>query len=103
MYSSAKNVGVARSQPRTRRTRKLAATRAARSGAARVPARARARRGASTRSVVRAATDTLSLSAVRGRALVGRLDEVLLVRGLEVDEQAAVRALEAEVALGGTE
>src|SRR5512134_2539022 len=135
MYSSAKNVGVARSQPRARRSRKLTPTRAARRGAARVPARARSARGASARSAVRAATDTVSLSARRPRPLAApaqpwgfvsavavaakaetgrreaawpipsvhssaRLDAVLLLRRLVGDEEAAMRALEAEVPLG---
>ena len=100
MYSSAKKVGVARSQPSASRSRKLAPTRAASSGAVRVPARARAARGACTRSAVRAATDTPSLSAVAEEALVARLDPVLRLRRLVGDEEAAVRALEAEVPLG---
>src|SRR5262245_43277886 len=100
MYSSAKKVGVALSQPMTRRSRTFAPTRAARRGAARVPARARAARGARTRSAGRAATDTLSLSARDREALAGWLDAILLVRRLVGDEEPAVRALEAEVSLG---
>src|SRR4249920_1272031 len=73
MYSSAKKVGVARSQARSVRSTKLAPTRAARRGAAPSSARTSASRRASTRSVVRAATDTLSLSARAGRALVRAL------------------------------
>src|SRR5215218_4220355 len=102
MYSSAKKVGVPRSQPRTRRSTKLAATRAARSGAARVPARAKAARGAGARSAVRAATDTVSLSAARGGALAAtgrdqhhallavRLDSLLFLGRLVGDEELAV-------------
>ena len=48
----------------------------------------------------RAATDTLSLSAAAREALAGGLDAVLLLRRLIGDEEAAVRALEAEVPLG---
>ena len=67
-------------------------------------ARARAARGASTRSAVRAATDTSlsrgSATVASAAPLAGRLHPVLLLRRLVGDEEAAVRALEAEVPLG---
>src|SRR5215210_4041855 len=73
----------------------------ARRGAAPTCTRARAARRACIRSAVRAAANTLPLSAgvcERVRPLGPRLDEVLLVRTRKGDEQAAVWALEALVA-----
>jgi hypothetical protein len=51
------------------------------------------------RSAVRAATDTVSLSAAESEALGGGLDPALLLRRLVRDEETAVRALEPEGAL----
>src|ERR671922_3010673 len=63
MYSSEKKVGVARSHASAVRTRKLAATRPASAGIVPTWRRASVVRGACARSAMRAATDTLRLSA----------------------------------------
>src|SRR5829696_2767505 len=99
MYSSAKYAGVARSQPATRRKRKLSATMPPRTWTAPTWARIPSWRRGVTRRTARASAPTPPLSARAEGVLTERLYAVLLVGALIGDEELAVRAFEALVAV----